>query len=304
MLTHHTTSLPARCSCGSRSRVHSRRRMMFRCAGYTRFGTARAGGEVTHPLQWSSEVHAPDLALIYYKTPDGCKGGWTCAKHAPGGRGAEGRLRVKTPDGCKGGWTCAKHAPGGRGAVGRVRINYRYYNPSDGRWTRRDSIGIEGGMSLHMITGNNPVSKVDQLGNLIAPPGMPSITRSIFFKTLIEIYIAMNRVKSKIDSMKACAEGVKADMLALNVKAREKDKYRHCYGTCLMRLRCGLTTQSLAAIWKEIDDIRKAIIGFRDFETKINFIERVLDSFYDFKADYSCPFESSEDDCLCCCNKK
>ena len=32
MLTHHTTSLPARCSCGSRSRVHSRRRMMFRCS--------------------------------------------------------------------------------------------------------------------------------------------------------------------------------------------------------------------------------------------------------------------------------
>ena len=154
-----------------------------------------------------------------------------------------------------------------------------------------------------MITGNNPVSKVDQLGNLIAPPGMPSITKAIFLKTLIEIYIAINRVKSKIDSMKICAEGVKADMLALNVKAREKDKYRHCYGTCLMRLRCGLATQSLAAIWKEIDDIRKAIIGFRDFETKINFIERVLDSFYDFKADYSCPFESSEDDCLCCCNK-
>ena len=83
MLTHHTTSPPARCSCVSRSRVHSRRRMMFRCAGYTRSGTARAGGEVTHPLQWSSEVHAPDLALIYYKTPDGCKAGWTCAKHAP-----------------------------------------------------------------------------------------------------------------------------------------------------------------------------------------------------------------------------
>ena len=27
---------------------------------------------------------------IYRKTPDGCKGGWTCAKHAPGGRGAVG----------------------------------------------------------------------------------------------------------------------------------------------------------------------------------------------------------------------
>ena len=165
MLTHHTKSLPARCSCVSRSRVHSRRRVMFRCAGYTRSGTARSGGEVTHPLQWSSEVHAPDLALIYYKTPDGCKGGWTCAKHAPrrgedsmgrvriktpdgckggwtcakhvpGGRGAEGRLRVKTPDGCKGGWTCAEHAPGGREAVGRLRV--KTPDGCKGGWTRDD----------------------------------------------------------------------------------------------------------------------------------------------------------------------
>ena len=123
MLTHHTKSLPARCSCVSRPRVHSRRRMMFRSAGCTRSGTARARGEVTHPLQWSSEIYDADLALIYYKTPDGCKGGWTCAKHAPGGRGAEGRLRVKTPDGCKGGWTCAKHAPRrGEASMGRGRI--------------------------------------------------------------------------------------------------------------------------------------------------------------------------------------
>ena len=93
MLTHHTTSPPARRACVSRSRVHSRRRMMFRCAGYTRSGTARAGGEVTHPLQWSSEVHAPGLALVYY-------------------------------------------------------------NPADGRWTRRDPIGIKGGMNLYGFVKN------------------------------------------------------------------------------------------------------------------------------------------------------
>ena len=130
MLTHHTKSLPARCSCVSRPRVHSRRRMMFRSAGCTRSGTARAGGEVTHPLQWSSEVHAPrrgeaSMGRGRIKTADGCKAGWTCAKHAPGGRGAEGRLRVKTPGGCKGGWTCVKHAPRrGEDSMGRVRINY------------------------------------------------------------------------------------------------------------------------------------------------------------------------------------
>ena len=105
--------------------------MMFRCAGYTRSGTARAGGEVTHSLQWSSEVHASDLALIYYKTADGCKAGWTCAKHAPGGREAVGRLRVKT---------------------------------ADGRWTRRDPIGLVGGMNLYTFLKKCPVNATDILG--------------------------------------------------------------------------------------------------------------------------------------------
>ena len=99
-------------ACVSRSRVHSRRRVMFRCAGYTRSGTARAGGEVTHPPQWSSEVHDPDLALVYY--------------------------------------------------------NYRYYNPTDGRWTRRDPIGIRGGVNEYWYVGNTPIGTNDQLGNIFS----------------------------------------------------------------------------------------------------------------------------------------
>ena len=36
-----------------------------------------------------------------------------------------GRLRIKTADGCKAGWTCVdRHAPEGRGAEGRLRVNY------------------------------------------------------------------------------------------------------------------------------------------------------------------------------------
>ena len=38
--------------------------------------------------------------------------------------------------------------PEGRGAERRLRVNYRYYNPTDGRWTRRDPIGIEGGKKI------------------------------------------------------------------------------------------------------------------------------------------------------------
>lgn len=55
-------------------------------------GRTANGVAVSHPLQWSSEYHDTETALIYY--------------------------------------------------------NYRYYNPTDGRWTRRDPIGIEGGINF------------------------------------------------------------------------------------------------------------------------------------------------------------
>ena len=35
-------------------------------ASYTPYGTVTAEGDVTQPLQWSSEVYDPELALIYY----------------------------------------------------------------------------------------------------------------------------------------------------------------------------------------------------------------------------------------------
>ena len=35
-----------------------------------------------------------------------------------------------------------------------VYYNYRYYNPLDGRWTRRDPIGIEGGVNLYGYVKN------------------------------------------------------------------------------------------------------------------------------------------------------
>ena len=119
---------------------------------------------------WTCAKHAPrrgedSMGRVRIKTPDGCKGGWTCAKHAPGGRGAVGRLRIKTADGCKAGWTCAKHAPRrGEDSMGRVRINYRYYNPVDGRWTRRDPVGINSNHNLYLYFGSNPILYYDILG--------------------------------------------------------------------------------------------------------------------------------------------
>ena len=66
----------------------------------------------------------------------------------------------KTPDGCKGGWTCAQHAPEGRGAERRLRVNYRYYNPADGRWTRKDPIEVTVKLNLYSFS----FGKIDILG--------------------------------------------------------------------------------------------------------------------------------------------
>ena len=65
---------------------------------YTLFGKVSVAGEVEQAIQWSSEMHDIELALVYY--------------------------------------------------------NYRYYNPSNGRWTRRDPIGIKGGVNLYGYVNN------------------------------------------------------------------------------------------------------------------------------------------------------
>ena len=68
-------------------------------------------GDVTQPLQWSSEYADPELGLVYY--------------------------------------------------------NYRYYNPTDGRWIRRDSLGEMTGLNLYEFVHNNPCIHIDYTGLFI-----------------------------------------------------------------------------------------------------------------------------------------
>ena len=105
---------------------------------YSPYGTVIAEGNVEQVIQWSSEYYDSETALVYYKTADGCKAGWTCAKHAP--------RRGETTSECR-------------------RINYRYYNPLDGRWTRRDLISI---LNLMEYCLNAPISFYDVLGAWVA----------------------------------------------------------------------------------------------------------------------------------------
>ena len=47
--------------------------------------------------------------------------------------------------------------------MARARVN-RYYNPTDGRWTRRDPIGIKGGSNLYSYISNHIYYAYDFLG--------------------------------------------------------------------------------------------------------------------------------------------
>ena len=142
---------------------------------------------------WKAAASATADSWFTYKTADGCKAGWTCVdRHAPVGRGAERRLRVN--------WDLTKNitelfTPAGQldtdyvyTPFGEVRpagnltqpiqwssecydpetalvyYNYRYYNTQDGRWTRRDPIGIKGEVNLYAFGNNIPTQTFDRLG--------------------------------------------------------------------------------------------------------------------------------------------
>ena len=77
---------------------------------YTPYGSVTEEGDVTQPLQWSSEYGDPELGLIYY--------------------------------------------------------NYRYYNPADGRWIRRDLVKGISDNNLYLSIKNSPVYENDYLGLL------------------------------------------------------------------------------------------------------------------------------------------
>jgi len=47
--------------------------------------------------------------------------------------------------------------------TGLVYYNYRYYNPENGKWLKRDPIEEQGGYNLYGFVNNNPVMNSDLL---------------------------------------------------------------------------------------------------------------------------------------------
>ncbi|UDQ98399.1 RHS repeat-associated core domain-containing protein [Lentisphaerota bacterium WC36G] len=48
---------------------------------------------------------------------------------------------------------------------GLVYYNYRYYNPTTGKWLNRDPIQEKGGLNIYGFVNNQPITKVDNLGH-------------------------------------------------------------------------------------------------------------------------------------------
>ncbi|UDQ98359.1 RHS repeat-associated core domain-containing protein [Lentisphaerota bacterium WC36G] len=48
--------------------------------------------------------------------------------------------------------------------TGLIYYNYRYYNPVNGKWLKRDPIGERGGMNVYGFVNNNPIYEQDYLG--------------------------------------------------------------------------------------------------------------------------------------------
>jgi RHS repeat-associated protein len=50
--------------------------------------------------------------------------------------------------------------------TGLSYYGYRFYSPSMGRWTSRDPLGEKGGLNLYEFVGNDPVNRIDLLGEV------------------------------------------------------------------------------------------------------------------------------------------
>ena len=124
---------------------------------YTPYGTVTADGDVEQAIQWSSEMHDTELALIYY--------------------------------------------------------NYRYYNPQDGRWTKRDPKSYYA--NLYTFINNNTTTHIDYLG------GDPVIVVTI----IVGIVTIASTLAIAVLTKDDCSEG--------NGKRAEATVYQKCTRKCV-----------------------------------------------------------------------
>ena len=71
--------------------------------------------------------------------------------------------------------------------LGLVYYNYRYYNLTDGRWIRRDPIGLKGGSNLYSFIGNKTGELSDSLGLILLFSGNYEVGLGIVYGVQVDI---------------------------------------------------------------------------------------------------------------------
>ncbi len=119
---------------------------------------------------------------------------------------------------------------------GLYYYGYRFYNPSTGRWLSRDPIEEKGGLNLYEFVLNDPIAKIDALGN--SPQGAALI--------------------GAIAVISSCA--LPYHVYALSHYGHRSDKFRHCWVSCKMSRTCGGMITEIAGLGKEVRD--RAVAAF------------------------------------------
>ncbi|WZV03426.1 RHS repeat-associated core domain-containing protein [Lentisphaerota bacterium WC36G] len=65
--------------------------------------------------------------------------------------------------------------------TGLIYYNYRYYNPTVGKWTKRDPIQEKGGQNLYGFVNNRPIIYYDNLGAWASNGGFENGTEEMAF---------------------------------------------------------------------------------------------------------------------------
>ena len=66
-------------------------------------------------------------------------------------------------------------------ATGLIYYRSRYYDPSVGRFTQTDPVGLQGGVNLYAYAGGNPTNFVDPLGTLASLSNLVGATRIVHY---------------------------------------------------------------------------------------------------------------------------